>query len=200
MKLLITKKLVVLVCFLTFSQLSFAQENSPKGSETFWANLKTLCGKAFAGEIAADTATTDSAFKDKELIMHVRSCTDNQIKIPFFVGEDKSRTWVLTKQTNGLILLKHDHRHEDGSPDKVTMYGGLSTNSNFPNRQIFPADQETTDLLPAAAGNVWWIDLTVGDFFSYNLRRIGTDRLFSVKFDLKKEVKTPEAPWGWEGK
>lgn len=198
MKLLITKKLAVLVCFLTFSQLNFAQENSPKANETFWANLKTLCGKAFAGEIAADTATTDSAFKDKELIMHVRSCTDNQIKIPFFVCEDKSRTWVLTKQPNGLILLKHDHRHEDGSPDKVTMYGGLSTNSNFPNRQIFPADQETTDLLPAAAGNVWWIDLTVGDFFSYNLRRIGTDRLFSVKFDLKKEVKTHEAPWGWE--
>lgn len=200
MKLLIIRNLAVLICLLSLAQLVSAQENTTKGTETFWANLKTLCGKAFAGEIAADTATTDSAFANKALVMHVRSCAENQIKIPFFVGEDKSRTWVLTKQTNGLILLKHDHRHEDGTPDKVTMYGGLSTNTGFANKQIFPADQETTDLLPAAAGNVWWIDLTVGDFFSYNLRRIGTDRLFSVKFDLKNEIETPEAPWGWEGK
>lgn len=30
------------------------------------------------------------------------------------------------------------------------------------------------------------------------LRIIGTDRLFSVKFDLTKEVETPSAPWGSE--
>lgn len=196
MKLLTIKKLTILICILAFAQIGFAQES--KGNETFWANLKTICGKAFAGTIASDTASTDNTFKDKALIMHVRSCTDNQIKIPFFVGDDKSRTWVLTKQTNGSILLKHDHRHEDGTPDKVTMYGGFSTNTGSATRQIFPADQETADLLPAAAGNVWWMELVSNDFFTYNLRRIGTDRLFSVKFDLKKEVKTPDAPWGWK--
>ena len=37
-----------------------------------------------------------------------------------------------------------------------------------------------------------------GESFTYNLRRMGTERFFSVKFDLKMEVKTPDAPWGWK--
>jgi hypothetical protein len=45
--------------------------------------------------------------------------------------------------------------------------------------------------------NVWWI--TVDDkSFTYNLRRIGTDRVFSVSFDLSEVVENPESPWGWK--
>ena len=54
------------------------------------------------------------------------------------------------------------------------------------------------DVIPAAASNVWWIDLMPGESFSYNLRRVGTDRYFSIKFDLKTQIKSPEAPWGWK--
>jgi hypothetical protein len=129
--------------------------------------------------------------------MHVRTCEKDRIRIPFFVGEDKSRTWVLTRQ-NDRILLKHDHRHEDGKPDAVTMYGGLTTNEGSATRQMFPADQETVKVIAAAASNVWWIDLMPNEFFSYNLRRMGTDRFFSIKFDLKKEIPAPSAPWGWK--
>lgn len=195
MKLLIIKTVVLVLVFLT-AQSVFAQANE---ANIFWSNLQKLCGKAFAGAVAAAPAD-DVTFKGKELIMHVRSCSKNQIKIPFFVGEDKSRTWVLTRMKNGRILLKHDHRHEDGKPDKVTMYGGLTTNSGSATRQMFPADDETVKVIAAAATNVWWIDLVDGDYFSYNLRRIGTERYFSIKFDLKKEVKTPDAPWGWKDK
>lgn len=130
--------------------------------------------------------------------MHVRSCAENQIKIPFFVGDDKSRTWVLTFD-NDVITLKHDHRHQDGSEDKITQYGGTSTNSGLPNIQFFPADQFTADLIGYASNNVWWITLDENSF-TYNLRRIGTERVFSVTFDLKKPIATPDAPWGWGGK
>lgn len=65
-------------------------------------------------------------------------------------------------------------------------------------RQMFSADQQTVDILPAAASNVWWIELVPGEYFSYNLRRIGTERFFSIKFNLTNEIKTPEAPWGWK--
>jgi hypothetical protein len=140
----------------------------------------------------------DTTFKDKELVMHVRACEKNRIRIPFFVGADKSRTWALTRLKNGRIMLKHDHRHEDGTPDKVTLYGGVTTNSGLPTRQVFPADQATVDTLPAAAPNVWWIELAGGDFFSYNLRRMGSERFFSIKFNLKTEAPTPAAPWGWK--
>lgn len=89
------------------------------------------------------------------------------------------------------------YHHEDGTPDKVTMYGGLTTSVGMPTRQMFPADQETVDVLPAAATNVWWIDLVPGDHFIYNLRRMGSERYFSIRFNLKTPVETPEAPCGW---
>ena len=128
--------------------------------------------------------------------MHVRNCDENTIRIPFFVGDDKSRTWVFTYK-NDRIQLKHDHRHEDGSEDKVTQYGGTTSNSGSATLQFFPADQQTCDLIPNAAANVWWITLDETSF-TYNLRRIGSDRLFTVKFDLTKTVPTPSAPWGWK--
>lgn len=190
------KMLFAALLVASFSQASLAQANQNNGEAAFWAELKKLCGQAFAGAVAAAPAD-DTTFKGKELVMHVRACEENRIRVPFFVGEDRSRTWVLTRKDDR-ILLKHDHRHEDGTPDKVTFYGGWTTNAGSATRQMFPADQETADILPAAAANVWWIDLVPGEYFAYNLRRIGTDRYFSVRFDLKTAVKAPLAPWGWK--
>ena len=96
-----------------------------------------------------------------------------------------------------IAYLPGINRTEDGSEDKVTQYGGTTTNSGSSTHQVFPADQETTDLIPYAAANVWWITLD-DTSFTYNLRRIGSDRLFTVKFDLTKTVPTPTAPWGWK--
>lgn len=172
--------------------LAWAQDKP--GSQQFWENLQKHCGSAFQGEITAGAANDD--FHGKKLVMHVRSCEDNRIRIPFFVGDDKSRTWVLTKNSDR-IQLKHDHRHQDGSEDKVTQYGGKTSNSGLPNIQFFPADQQTSDLISYASNNVWWITVD-GSTFTYNLRRIGSDRLFSVCFDLTKPVKIPDAPWGWK--
>ncbi len=176
-----------------------AQKATP--GDIFWGELEKLCGKAFAGTIAADTSSSPD-FAGKPLVMHVRSCTRNVIRIPFHVGDDRSRTWVLMRK-GGRILLKHDHRHKDGKPDAVTMYGGWTTNPGMATRQFFPADEETAKVVPppagnapSAAANVWWVELVPGEYFTYNLRRLGGDRLFTVKFDLKNEVDAPPAPWG----
>lgn len=191
---LITAKLVVASCVILSPV--FGQTPAEPANAVFWRELQKLCGKAYTGTVAAAPAD-DTTFKNKSLVMHVRSCEENRIRIPSVVGEDRSRTWVLTRSKQGL-LLRHDHRHEDGTPDKTTNYGGLTTNSGLPTRQVFPADQETTNTLPAAAPNVWWIELVPGDYFSYNLRRMGSERYFSIKFDLKTPVTAPEAPWGWK--
>ena len=197
MKLKILKFLFANLFFISACNLfAFGQTKADVGSVVFWTELQKLCGKAYAGTLAS-APENDVDFKGKELVMHIRACEKNQIRIPFFVGADKSRTWVLT-QKKDRILLKHDHRHADGTPDKVTMYGGWTTSSGAATRQTFSADQETVDVLPAAASNVWWIELVPGESFTYNLRRMGTERFFSIKFDLKREVKTPEAPWGWK--
>ncbi|MBL7747171.1 MAG: hypothetical protein JNM19_07070, partial [Chitinophagaceae bacterium] len=60
--------------------------------EKFWQSLQTLCGKAYQGTVVAAPAT-DTTFKGKKLIMHVRSCDSGLIRIPFFAGENRSRTW-----------------------------------------------------------------------------------------------------------
>lgn len=166
------------------------------GSIQFWEMLKNHCGKSYEGKIIAGGKEGDG-FTGEKLVMQVRTCDANEIRIPFVVGNDRSRTWVLTLGDDNLILLKHDHRLEDGSEDEVTQYGGRSTNTGLKDIQFFPADQFTANLLSHAANNVWWITLNETTF-TYNLRRIGTDRFFSVAFDLTKEIQTPAAPWGSE--
>ncbi|MEQ1922954.1 MAG: hypothetical protein ABL952_10650 [Pyrinomonadaceae bacterium] len=183
--------LTFLFVVVTFQTSAICQ--SPE--QVFWNELKKLCGNSYAGSVAAAPAD-DTTFKDKALVMHVRSCEKDRIRIPFFVGTDRSRTWVLTRK-KGRIELRHDHRHEDGKPDKVTMYGGWTTSVGMPTRQMFPADDKTVAVIAAAATNVWWIDVVPGEHFSYNLRRMGSERHFSIKFDLKKTIAAPEAPWGW---
>jgi hypothetical protein len=183
---------IILILIVSFSVKLHAQDKN--GAVQFWEVLQKHCGNAYEGTLS-ETASND-AFTGKKLVMHVRACEGNVIRIPFFVGEDKSRTWFLKLEDNR-ITLKHDHRHEDGTEDKVTQYGGTASNPGLSNIQVFPADAYTAELIPAAATNVWWITINENEF-SYNLRRIGSDRLFIVKFDLTKKISAPSAPWGWK--
>jgi hypothetical protein len=165
------------------------------GVDQFWKKLKEHCGKTFEGTVTSG-ATANDGFSGKRLAMHVLSCSESQLLIPFNVGENRSRTWILTK-VKDRIELKHDHRHEDGTSDAVTMYGGTTTNSGLPGIAVFPADQLTATTIPAAATNVWWITIN-NTTFTYNLRRIGSDRLFTVTFDITKPIEKPLPSWGWE--
>ena len=182
----------ILILFALLVSMSVSAQKSAQ--DIFWDTLSSHCGKSYEGKITSEGK--NDGFDGKLLVMHVKTCSENELKIPFFVGDDKSRTWVLTKYDDG-ILLKHDHRNPDGTPEEVTMYGGKATNLGSANIQIFPTDQETSDLIPYATFNVWWmtIDETT---FSYNLRIINTDRLLTVEFDLTNVVENPTAPWGWE--
>jgi hypothetical protein len=193
-----TTTLLMLFCIqsLTAQSLATLIPTNTSGTDVFWKELQQLCGYAFHGSVTF-AAATDTTFRDKTLTMHVRACSKDIIRIPFFVGEDASRTWVLTRKDNR-ILLKHDHRHRDGTEDDLTQYGGWSTHSGADTIQIFPVDQFTIELLPATVANIWWIELVPGSHFTYNLRRVNTDRRFSVRFDLTKPVAAPEAPWGWK--
>ncbi|MDO5654680.1 MAG: hypothetical protein Q4G27_00905 [Flavobacteriaceae bacterium] len=207
-------KLIIsaLVCFTLFFQIISCNQPSqnavyqevktdltPQRDSTqyvFWKNLKEICGNSYEGKITAG-GENDTMFAGKRLVMHVRSCKESQIKIPFFVGQDSSRTWVLNLRNDNL-QLKHDHRYSTGRPEELTMYGGHTLNFGASTRQIFPADQQTADMLPPAIGNVWWIDLVPNKYFSYNLRRVNTDRVFTVTFDLTQTVQNPGKPWGWD--
>lgn len=162
--------------------------------DAFWAALLALCGQAYGGRIVEDVGG-DGGFQGQALVMHVRECTGGEVRVPFHVGENRSRTWVFTRTAEGL-RLKHDHRHEDGTEDEVTQYGGDTAEAGTPESQTFPADAFTSELLPAAATNVWTVEVRPGSLFAYTLRREGTERRFRVEFDLAAPVTAPPAPWG----
>jgi hypothetical protein len=106
---------------------------------------------------------------------------------------------VITRTASGL-RLKHDHRHEDGSPDESTMYGGDTAQAGTAIRQEFPVDAESVAMfgrlgMTASVTNTWAIEIVPGEQFVYELSRPG-GRLFQVEFDLSKPVPAPPAPWG----
>lgn len=170
-------------------------------ADDFLDGLRTLCGKAFAGRIVANEPppSTPDPFEGQALVMHVRECSDGELRIPFHVGADRSRTWVLTRTAEGL-RLKHDHRHEDGTPDAVTMYGGDTAEAGSAQRQAFPVDAEsitnfTANGLSASLQNTWAIGIEPGKTFVYELSR-PSGRLFRVEFDLTAPIVAPPPPWG----
>lgn len=169
----------------------------PAAQDVFWQNLRALCGQAFAGRMVEGTAASDASFGSQPMVMHVRACGDDRIEIPFHVGDNRSRTWIITRTADGL-RLKHDHRHEDGTEDKVTQYGGDTRSEGTATWQDFHADEYTASLIPAAATNIWSMIVEPGKTFTYGLRREAENRRFRVEFDLTQPVAAPPAPWGHE--
>ena len=152
----------------------------------------------------------DAAMRGAAMVMHVRRCSVDRIEVPFHVQRadgiwDRSRTWVLTRTASGL-RLKHDHRHEDGTADVLTMYGGDTAGAGTDLAQDFPVDAESKALFAregrsVSLTNVWTVEVdpagTPGAAFAYRLRRQPPNaRDFHVAFDLTRPVAPPPAPWG----
>ena len=178
----------------TASDRSEPVDERPAAQQAFWSGLTALCGGAYGGK-AVESTPPDTVMSRAALVMHVRECQGDTIRIPFHVGENRSRTWVLTRTATGL-RLKHDHRHEDGVPDSVTQYGGDTHDAGTADKQEFHADSLTASLIAAARTNIWTIELHPGRLFVYALRREGSDRRFRAEFDLTTTVAAPPAPWG----
>lgn len=201
----------VLLLAITLSLTSCAsssgtsESNAPAvqatSADIFYQRIASLCGQSFAGRIVANTpvTATPDPFAGKALVMHVRECGKDELRVPFHVGDDHSRTWVITRHGAGL-RLKHDHRHDDGSPDATTMYGGDTRDAGTARRQAFPVDAESIAMfqaqgMPASLTNTWAMEIVADKEFVYELSRPG-GRLFRVRFDLTRPVANPPAPWG----
>lgn len=175
-------------------------ESSANAQDVFWNRLSALCGKAYAGTIGANQGggAGPDPFDGKTLVMHVRECSDAEIRVPFHVGDDRSRTWVFTRTPSGL-RLKHDHRHADGSEDAVTQYGGDTVDAGSATEQRFPADEYSKQLfvsrkMPQSVPNTWVVGIVPGQRYSYALTRPG--REFRVDFDVSRAIDPPPPPWG----
>lgn len=188
-----------------FALAACASPDDPQADDPqaeFMAALASHCGKAFAGRLVS-TDAADADMADRAMVVHFRQCSPERMAIPFHVQNadgtwDRSRTWLITRTDAGL-QLKHDHRHEDGSSDAVTMYGGDTSTTGTPGAQDFPVDAESIAMFRAngleqSVTNIWRVEVDAASY-TYQLARAG--RLFRVEFDLTAPVETPPAPWGW---
>ena len=210
-KITLTVPIALFLCIsLTACDPAPAPPPKPSPQDIFFERLNLLCGKAYAGTLVSDQEA-DADMAGKPMIMHVASCSPKEIQIPFHIAEDtshwnRSRTWVISRTDQGL-RLKHRHRHQDGSLDSVTNYGGDTENEGTADRQDFPVDAESISAFRAngldqSVSNIWAVEVAPPGqsdaHFAYELRRpqSADGRYFRVEFDLSKPVAVPPPPWG----
>ncbi len=155
-----------------------AQAPVERPGDGFFERLRQLCGTQFVGY---STFPDEGTFAGERLVASVEGCgTDDELMIPFAVGDDASRTWWL-RQTEQGLQLKHEHRLKDGSLDPITNYGGIADSNLGSSSRTFPADAETTALIPEASTNRWTLSLTPdGSELVYYLERHSQPRFRAV--------------------
>ncbi len=149
--------------------------------DAFLATLHGMCGQRFEGGLSY-AIDPNSEFAGKTISTRV-VCAADGVRMPVQVGENRSRTWIFTRPAAGLEL-RHDHRHPDGTPDAVTMYGGFAKQGGTARSQAFLADAHTARLVPGAETNVWTVSLSEdGSVLTYRLERHAKPR---AEFVLKR--------------
>lgn len=168
--------------------------------DVFFNKLTAHCGNAYEGRVSVGDEELDADWMAARIVIEIKECSANRIRIPLHVDNDHSRTWVFARGVEGLAL-KHDHRLENGSQDAVTGYGGNTVSFGTPDNQVFPTDDYSKLMfsehgMVASVNNTWVVSFPSENTLRYQLVR--DDRDFQVEVDLSKPVATPPAPWGWK--
>jgi hypothetical protein len=88
----------------------------------FFDHMRAHCGEEYPGR-AVIAPASDDTFRPAYLGMRIESCTADQIRIPFIVDGDESRTWVLTMD-NGDLVFTHEHLLEGDTLSSNSGWGG----------------------------------------------------------------------------
>jgi hypothetical protein len=80
----------------------------------FFENMRGMCGQTFGGRTVYAEAH-DRTFEPARLFFVVEECDEEELRIPFIVGDDDSRTWIL-RMGGGGAHLSHEHLRPDGTP------------------------------------------------------------------------------------
>ncbi len=165
----------------------------PDNGRQFLENLGEYCGYSYEGrttEFSLGAADEPHPLEDPRMLMILEECSEDEIRIPFHVDEDQSRTWVLQIR-NDQLHLSHDHRYPDGTEHDQNMYGGYSDARGSGLKHFFPADDFTIAERPQRDINVWSMEVDPdGDKFWYRLYLEGVLR-FEATFDLSDPQPIP---------
>jgi hypothetical protein len=188
---------VAILSLLALAACAVVPRSAPS-QEQFYARLRALCGHAYEGRVVTGD-DADRELAAARLVIQVRSCSDEALVIPFHVGSDHGRIWIVSRNPAGGLRLRHEHRRADGAEEAVSGYGGDTIGPGNPRRQEFPADSVSRDLfvrenLAPSITNVWALEIVPGHLLAYELRRPG--RRLRIEFDLTRPAAAPPPPWG----
>lgn len=153
-----------------------------EAEQAFMNNLASLCGKSFAGKETYSKDGRDS-WAQRSMVIYFTTCERDEVHIPFHIDDDKSRTWMFIND-HGKLRFRHDHRHEDGTPEDLTLYGGYADGNGTAFKQSFPADEYTNTLLNDELDRQWNVILSEDlSTMTYELGYLG-EIVFRAEFDL----------------
>lgn len=163
-------------------------EEAPKTDthQAFFDNVSTFCGETFVGA-STFPDNPDHPLVDTELRTHVSQCSDDMIRIELIRdGDYWHGAWVLERRDDGLHLF-HDHLGDVRTMEDLLAsgdshgYGGYATDQGSDIQQFFAADEATAEMLPAAATNVWMMEIDFENSqFIYYLERHNEPRFRAV--------------------
>ena len=156
----------------TAAQPADAIKRDPRADQqAFFENLRALCGRTFGGRTIL-APVDDRTFEPARLYMIVDACDGDEIRVPFIVGGDDSRTWVFQMREEGLTFF-HEHLRPDGTEHEVSGFGGHASEDGSPVFQSFP-DFWATAETPPADHRIWRLRLDADHgLFVYYLDRGG---------------------------
>jgi hypothetical protein len=147
----------------------------------FFQNMQEMCGQTFGGRTVL-AEETDTTFEPARLYFIVEECTEDELRIPFIVGDDDSRTWVLQMGEDGLTFF-HEHLQPDGTEYETSGFGGHASDDGSATFQHFP-DFRATDETPAEEHRIWRLRIDrEHDLFVYYLDR-GGEPAYRLVFHL----------------
>lgn len=153
----------------------------------FFDELKEYCGSSFTGKTLYPI-DSDHLLANATLKIEFETCDEKELRIPFYIKGESTRTWIISITDDGQLRLQHEHSSEDVITDELNLYGGVADERGTRFHQTFPADAETITMHPEALTNVWSIKIdTLSNSLIYDLKRNNEPR-FKASFDLSKPI------------
>ncbi|TVR26040.1 MAG: hypothetical protein EA390_15095 [Balneolaceae bacterium] len=155
--------------------------------KSFFANYSDYCGYAYKGQTNFVDLGSGEVFEGADLTMILRDCSDDEVRIPFHVDDDTSRTWIVKMTPDGLHL-SHDHRYDDGTEHDNNFYGGYADDEGNAFLQYFPADERTIEDRPARSANRWAKEFDLSEMKYYYRLYLNDELRFEAEFDLVNPI------------
>lgn len=149
----------------------------------FLTSYSDYCGHAYEGETTLADIGGGEAFEGVRLLMVLKECDEEMVRIPFYVGDDRSRTWIV-QMKDGKLHLSHDHRYEDGTEHDNNFYGGFADEQGTVLKQFFPADERTIEDRPERSINTWSKEFDLAELTYYYRLYLNDELRFEAAFDL----------------